>query len=915
MTLNSHRLGARATLAPPMPAAPLSWSEVLERALAFGRRWRAPPGDPGHFWRDLLGVFGRGREPLEVLAAWARSLDPVYDAADLVWPGVLVAERRPRGDDLDRHEYGRQPGSLDALASPRHVLVSDTERIALHDLDRGTSLRLPAAELHRHARAFGFLTGRRAPAAPEDATERLVAERMARLHTALRRDGSAEGRDRLLARLAVCFYAEDVGIFPPGAFTALVARRSDPNGRGLPALLTALFRALGAARPSALDPELAELPSIGGGLFDDVLPLPAFDGETRARLLECAWLDWSRLDPSALVSLAQELMDPAERRQLGAHYTHARAIDEVLGDLVVAELEAELADARTHPQTRSARLRALHERLLRLRVLDPACGCGNFLIRAYRALRRLEAQVLGALADESDPPRARVSPAQLHGIELSPLPAQLARLGVAWTERLLSLELADGRADDAAPRIVEANALRLDWRSLLSPSDAVVVVGNPPFVGKQRMSPEQSADAALVWAGSPAAGVLDFAACWFRRAAEYIHGTRARVAFVATSSLSQGEQPGALWPELSARWRATIHFARRSFPWAGAARVHVVVVGFGAHERADKWIVDGSDDDTTPTPAPPLAVGNISPYLLPGPDLALLARPRPLARVPHCQYGSKPADGGYLLLSAAERDTLARASPELRPWIRPLVCAENFLRGTPRWCLWLAEAPPNILSHPALAPRLRRVAAFRRASAKPSTQARAARPALFAEVRQPSSAFLVVPLHTSEARRYIPFGYLTPDHIVHNSCSFVPDAAPFHFGVLSSALHMAWVRAVCGRLEGRYRYSTRLVYNNFPWPDDATEEQRAAVTSAAQGVLAARAGSPDASLAELYAPSTTPTPLARAHAALDHAVERCYRARPFASDPERLSHLFARYHALAAPRSSPATECTAGADF
>lgn len=897
-----------------MPAAPSSWSELHARALAFGRRARDPAEDPAALWRDLLGVFGRGPEPLETLARWARRHDRAYDSADLVWPGVLVAERRERGQDLGPREYGRPPsGAGSPLAAPRHLLVSDPEQLALHDLDRGTCLSFPAAELHRHVHALGFLAGRRAPAAADDETERVVAERMARLHVALRRGESADARlDRLLARLAACFYAEDAGIFPPGAFTALVVRRSAPDGRGLSVLLAELFQVLGTAeRPPELDPDLASLPPIRGGLFADALPVADFDGEARARLLECAGLDWSRLDPSALVSLAQELMDPAERRQLGAHYTRARAIDELLGDLFVAELEAELADALTNQRTRSARLRALHERLLRLRVLDPACGCGNFLILAYRALRRLEAQILGALADEPDPPQARVSPAQLHGLELAALPAQLARLGVAWTERLLDLERADGAPDAGAPQIVEANALRLDWRALLPPSDAVVVVGNPPFVGKQRMSPEQSADAAHVWAGSPAAGVLDFAACWFRRAAEYVHGTRARVAFVATSSLSQGEQPGALWPELAARWRTTIHFARRGLPWAGAARVQVVVIGFAAHDRPDKWIVDASDGRSPGR----LTAAQISPYLLPGPDLALLARPRPLARVPDCQYGSKPADGGHLLLSAAERDALARASPELAPWIRPLVCAEQFLRGTSRWCLWLVEAPPDILSHPALAPRLGRVAAFRRASAKPSTQGRAAHPALFAEVRQPSSAFLVVPLHTSEARRYIPFGYLTPDHVVHNSCSFVPGAAPFHFGVLSSALHMTWVRAVCGRLEGRYRYSTRLVYNNFPWPDDATEEQRAAVTSAAQRVLAARTRSPGASLADLYDPGAAPAPLLQAHAALDRAVERCYRAQPFASDAERLGHLFARYRALAAPCSTPGTVCPADTGF
>lgn len=432
-------------------------------------------------------------------------------------------------------------------------------------------------------------------------------------------------------------------------------------------------------------------------------------------------------------------------------------------------------------------------------------------------------------------------------------------------------------------------------------------MGNPPFVGKHLMTQDQESDMEFVWRDAKGAGVLDYVTCWYKRAAEYIAGTTIPVAFVSTNSITQGEQVAALWSELFGRWNLKIRFAHRTFAWIsearGKAHVHVVIIGFGASSSESKRLYDYDSADGHVTVSEP---ANISPYLLEGSDTFVSSRSKPLGDAPEIRYGNKPADGGYLLIEDDDLESFRASNPSAMPYVRRIICADEYLNGEDRWALWLIDAPPQVIrENTDVRQRVEGVREFRKASTKIPTQKRADYPALFAEIRQPSSRYILVPRHSSERRKYVPFCYFEPDVIIGDSCTAIPDATLYDFGLISSVMHVAWLRVVCGRIKSDFRYSNRLVYNNFPWPTDVTDKQKAAVEAAAQAVLDAREPflppQGDSTLADLYDPLTMPAVLAKAHAALDRAVDRCYRPAAFQSDRERVEHLFALYEKLTAP--------------
>ena len=409
----------------------------------------------------------------------------------------------------------------------------------------------------------------------------------------------------------------------------------------------------------------------------------------------------------------------------------------------------------------------------------------------------------------------------------------------------------------------------------------------------------------VVWGDTAGIGVLDYVTGWYRKAAEYIQRTRVKVGFVSTNSISQGEQAGTLWNPLFERFGLKIHFGHRTFKWEsearGKAHVHVIIVGFGAFDTRNKQIYDYEQETMTMS-----AAKNISPYLVEGSDFAVVARKRPLCSVPACMYGSKPADGGHLILEERDREAFLAENPGATKYVRPLLCAQEYLHSVPRWCLWLVDASPaDILNMTGIRRRVEAVRDFRLASRKEQTRGKAGQPMLFAEIRQPTSRFIVIPQHTSEGRRYVPFGYFGPEVILHNSCSAIPDATLYHFGVLSSAMHISWVRVVCGRIKSDLRYSTNLTYNNFPWPGNPSNDQCRRVEEAAQGVLDERSKFPAATLADLYNPLAMPPALIKAHGDLDRAVDRCYRSQSFDNDRQRVEYLFVLYEKLAAPLIPP----------
>ena len=674
-------------------------------------------------------------------------------------------------------------------------------------------------------------------------------------------------------------------------------------------------------RPRNLDDELAQFPYVNGELFAERLGFPSFTRSMRVALLDASDFQWAKVSPAVFGSLFQGILESRERRQQGAHYTSERDIMKVVRSLFLDELRAEFETIRADRSNRRlARLDEFHNKLRGLKFFDPACGCGNFLVLSYRELRTLELEVLRErhAKDMQQVLNVRdlilVDVDQFYGIEISEWPVRIAEVAMWLMDHQMNQRVSEAFGQTFfrlplrhTPHILQGNALRIDWQTVLPPEQCSFVLGNPPFVGKHLMTEQQGEDIEIVWGKGGGIGVLDYVTAWYRKAAEYITLSKTPVAFVSTNSITQGEQPGVLWQELFGRWRIKIHFAHRTFAWEsearGAAHVHVVIIGFGAFEISRKRIYDYEHGEEHVTVS---EVRNISPYLIEGNDFALPSRNQPIAKVPPCIYGSKPVDGGNLIIEESDRVAFVNENPGADALLRPLLCNSEYLYGIPRWCLWLKDVPPNqFRSIRGVRKRIEAVREFRLASKKAPTRAKAETPTLFAEIRQPETEFIVIPLHTSENRRYVPWGYFSSDYIIHNSCSAIPDATTFHFGVISSLMHMAWVRTVCGRIKSDFRYSTNIVYNNYPWPGELDEKRRKAVEKAAQSVLDARKPflppNGDSTLADLYDPLSMPAPLAKAHAELDRAVDRCYRAEPFRSDRERVEHLFALYEKLTAP--------------
>jgi hypothetical protein len=919
---------------------PISWDEIRHHAIRFARDWAGAKSESAEkqtFWNEFFEVFGIRRRTVATFEEPVKNLSGDYDKIDLFWRGMLLVEHKSLGQDLSKAESQAFRYIQELISAgrddevPRYVMVSDFARFALHDLEpeeqatpsasQVLTIEFPLAELHRQIHAFAFIPGYQQHKFedPDPINLRAVGI-MNDLHDALKSGGyRGHELERLLVRVLFCLFAEDTGIFEREAFRLYLENRTKPDGSDLGLHLARLFEVLNTPaekRQRNLDETLAAFPYVNGELFAEQLGFADFNRDMRNSLLACTRFDWSRISPAIFGSLFQGAMLAPERRQIGGHYTSQRDILKVVRALFLDELRAEFQRVKRN----KSQLRQFHQKLGRLRFLDPACGCGNFLVITYRELRLLEIEVLAALHRDGQrlldiQNLCLVDVDAFFGIEISEWPARIAEVAMWLMDHQMNIRLSEAFGQyfvrlplSKSPTIVCGNALRLDWRQILPPEQCSYVLGNPPFVGKHLMTAEQSQDVDLVWGENDGAGVLDYVTGWYRKAAEYIQRARIIVGFVSTNSISQGEQVGALWNPLFQRFGLKIHFAYRTFAWEsearGKAHVHVVIIGFAAFDTSNKRIYECHEEKAAVTMAK-----NISPYLIDGPDIAVASRSKPLCDVPACEYGNKPTDGGFLIIEEEDRKQFLAQNPRARKFLRPLLCAEEYLHNIPRWCLWLVQASPeDILRNPGIKARVQGVRDFRRASKKEPTRRKADEPALFAEIRQPKRKYVVVPQHTSQNRRYVPFGYFRPTVILHNSCSCIPQATLCHFGVLSSAMHMAWVRVVCGRIKSDYRYSTRLVYNNYPWPEAPSEKQRAAVEAAAQAVLDARGEylKKGATLAELYDPLGMPAKLAKAHAALDRAVDRCYRRQPFSSERQRVEFLFVLYERLTTPLLSTA---------
>lgn len=924
----------------------LSWNEVRDRAIKFSRRWKETDSERSEkqtFWNEFFDVFGIRRASVASFEENVKNLRGNTSAIDLLWRGKLLVEHKSRGEDLSAAatqaftyiEDLTRENRWDEI--PRFVLVSDFASFVLYDLEPEEQRDLPLfagrkiephhfalADFPRHIRAFAFMLGQtRVRLDPEDPANEKAYTRMCELHDSLVAGGfSGHELERLLCRVLFCLFAEDNLIFAPEAFTQFVRNQTRPDGSDLAAKLNELFDWLNnpLADGSVADTDWRYgFRYVNGGLFAERLGFPVFTKAMREALSFCCDFQWAKISPAVFGSLFQGVLEDRARRQQGAHYTSERDIMKVIRSLFLDDLRAEWDRLRDDRSTRRrSNIEAFHEKLGKLEFLDPACGCGNFLVLAYRELRTLEIEVIRELYAGSqsilDVRRfSRVDVDQFHGIEYSEWPVRIAEVAMWLMDHQMNAEAAGlfGQAFDrlplkSSPHIVCGNALRIDWNDVLPKEKCSFVMGNPPFVGHQWRNTEQQDDMARVWGLQGRFGRLDYVTCWFRRAAEYIQDTTVCVAFVATNSITQGEQVGILWGDMFAR-AVAIDFAHRTFNWAsearGAAQVDVVIIGFSLRHPTVRWIHD-YDGDEGRIAATVSQCANINPYLIDGPNLVLPSRTEPRSGLPQMKKGSQPTDGGGLILSEAEKSELIREEPDAALWLRPFVGGDELIQSTHRWCLWLKGAPPGALRKlPRVMHRIERVRQARLKSPTEQVRQYANQPSLFTQDRQPEDPYIAVPEVSSENRRYIPIAFLPSEVIASNKLQIIVGGSLYHLGVLTSLMHMCWVRVVAGRLESRLSYSPS-VYNNYPWPEP-TPEQRAKVEACAAAVLTAREPHLPprgmSTLADLYDPLAMPPELTKAHADLDRAVEKCYRPEPFRSDRERVEHLFRLYEQLTAP--------------
>ena len=703
--------------------------------------------------------------------------------------------------------------------------------------------------------------------------------------------------NKLCVRLVFCLYAEDAGIF--GGKSMFHDYLRDVPVSGIRRALVELFKILDQ-KPESRDkyladdnPALAVFPYVNGGLFsDEDIEIPPFTEELKTLLLENASEDfnWSDISPTIFGAVFESTLNPETRRSGGMHYTSIENIHKLIDPLFLDGLKAEFAEIKeiTVDRTRKAKLESFQKKLAGLKFLDPACGSGNFLTETYISLRRLENEMLSLLhrgqimLDVGDP--IQVSIGQFYGIEINDFAVTVAKtaLWIAESQMMKETEDVVHMSLDFLPlksyaNITEGNALQVDWASVVPKHELNYIMGNPPFVGYSLQSKAQKDDILSVYVdekGKPykTAGKIDYVSGWYFKAAQLMQGTAVRTAFVSTNSITQGEQVAGVWKPLYERFGIHIDFAHRTFRWDSEAsikaHVHCVIVGFS----------------NEPNPAPKRIytteryqeVENINPYLLDAPNVFIDSRTNSICNVPQMVYGNKPTDGGFLFLSPEERDELLKREPGTEKFIRQIYGATEYINNKARYCLWLVGASPSELrKSPFIMERVEQVRQFRLNSTKAATQRSADTPTLFQEIRHPDSEYIIIPRHSSETRRYIPFGFVQPQIVVNDAVQIIPDAKIYHFGIMMSNVHMAWTRAVCGRIMSDYRYSKDVVYNNFPWPTP-TDTQKTKIEQTAQAILDARARYPESSLADLYDELTMPPELRKAHQDNDRAVMQAY---------------------------------------
>lgn len=799
----------------------------------------------------------------------------------------------------------------------RFLFVTDYQSIEAYDCVAQDSISIPFSELAKEYVFFlPLISGyEKATITSESPADTKAAEKMGRLFDAIQSNNNLNPHELnlFLTRLLFCFFAEDTGIFEKQAFTQLIKNHCHLSGEALKPLLETLFEILNTdySLRKDLPSHLAKFPYVNGGLFADNIRIPEFNPRAFRLLLDCAGLDWSEINPDIFGSMFQAVIDPKKRAELGQHYTSVANIMKIIKPLFLDNLYEALEYLKTlkvgtDKQTREKGLRNLLMRIAEIKIFDPACGSGNFLIIAYKELRKLEIEICKALNEIMF---SNIHLDNFYGLEIDDFACEVARLSMWLAEHQMNVmfEKELGVYQPTLPlkasgRIFAKNSLRENWEvfcSRKSQDEEVYLIGNPPFQGKQGRTVEQTKDMEIIFGNIKNFKSLDYVTSWFLKGANYIANSKAKLAFVATNSICQGEQVSILWQPIF-NLGLSIQFAYQTFIWSNNAKnkaaVHTIIVGLSALEENNKLIFKTIEKDRLVTQK----VNNISPYLFEGGNTIISNRNTPICLDLNMIFGNMPRDGGYLTLNIEEAEKL-REDNIAAQYVKPLLGADEFINAIDieRYCLWFRNANlDNISQSSLIRSKLDSVRKMRLESKADSTRSWADRPHLFVQTSQPTSGnYILIPRVSSEKRAYIPIGFFDHNVISTDANFMLPNATLYEFAILTSEMHNDWMRIVAGRLKSDYRYSNTLVYNTFPFPD-VTEAQKQEIIALAEEIILIREEFWDTPLGKLYHQDSMPDKLKQAHKTLDQAVERLYRAAPFADSSERVAFLFQRYETL-----------------
>ena len=915
----------------------MSPQEQKKAALEFSRRWSLrgdEKQDTQAFWIDLFeSVFGIENPSRHLRFEKRVKLEESTRYIDVYVPDTkVIVEQKGRHIDLSKAEcqsgganltpYNqarRYDNNLPANEKARWIICCNFERFEIHDMNN------PLAEpeivllenLEQDYQKLSFIADVNVDyIRKEEQISVKAGQLVGKLYDLIlpqyddpSNPATLKSLNQLCVRLVFCLYAEDTGLFgeKDKFYTYLSNFKTGQFRKGLIELFK-VFDTPYEERDRYMDPELASFPYIKGGIFTEDIEIPQFTDEIVEHLLNKASLEvnWSEISPTVFGAVFESTLNPETRHSGGMHYTSVENIHKVIGPLFLDELKKELDDICAIA-VKSRRDKALMEyqgRLSKLTFLDPACGSGNFLTETYLSIRRLENRALEAMGkegmlwfgEEFSPIKVKID--QFYGIEINDFAVAVARtaLWIAESQTMKETEHIVGRPIDyfplkENPNIVEGNALRIDWNEVVSATELDYIMGNPPFLGLSLRTTEQQEDMRTVFCDNERAGRLDYVACWYRRAADYIKCSKIQVAFVSTNSIIQGEQVPILWQDLFNKG-VIINFAYRTFSWSSEAsqkaHVHCVIIGFALFSRKEKMIIENEIKHV---------VTHINGYLIDSDNIFIELRGKAKPGMPKLVQGNKPWDGGNLILTVDEKNKLISSYPETEQLIREYIGSCEFINGRKRYCLWLKDVSPKAYRHiPFIMNRLAGCAEVRRQTKTIAVQAQAETPMLFSQIRQPDTDYILVPETSSSARKYIPIGFMSKYVIASNSTLVASDAGLDLFAVMTSSVHMYWMKVICGRLKSDYRYSPS-VYNNFPWPTP-TAAQKEKIKQTAQEILDARNLYPDCSLADLYDENTMPVELRRAHQANDKAVMEAYGFDPSMSESQIVAELFKMYQKM-----------------